>query len=40
MSYGYQAFKGTPRLVYRVDAETGEEQLVRGVEMVGTPSPA
>jgi hypothetical protein len=37
MSYGYQAFKGTPRLVYRVNAETGEEQLVRGVEMVGTP---
>jgi predicted Zn-dependent protease len=36
-SYGYQAFKGTPRLVYRVDAETGAEQLVRGVEMVGTP---
>lgn len=36
-SYGYQAFKGTPRLVYRVDAETGKEQLVRGVELVGTP---
>jgi hypothetical protein len=37
MSHGYQAFKGTPRMVYRVDAVTGEEQLVRGVEMVGTP---
>jgi hypothetical protein len=37
MSYGYQAFKGTPRLVYRVDARTGEEELVRGVELVGTP---
>ena len=36
-SYGYQAFKGTPRLVYRVDARTGEEELVRGVELVGTP---
>ncbi len=36
-SYGYQAFKGTPRMVYRVDAQTGEETLVRGVEMVGTP---
>ena len=36
-SYGYQAFKGTPRLVYRVDARTGAETLVRGVEMVGTP---
>ncbi len=35
--YGYQAFKGTPRMVYRVDAKTGEETLVRGVEMVGTP---
>jgi TldD protein len=37
MSYGYQAFKGTPRLVYRVDVETGKEELVRGVELVGTP---
>jgi len=36
-SYGYQAFKGIPRLVYRVDAKTGKEELVRGVEMVGTP---
>jgi TldD protein len=36
-SYGYQAFKGTPRMVYRVAAETGKETLVRGVEMVGTP---
>jgi predicted Zn-dependent protease len=36
-SYGYQAFKGTPRLVYRVDASTGKEELVRGVELVGTP---
>lgn len=36
-TYGFQAFKGVPRMVYRVDAETGEEQLVRGVEMVGTP---
>lgn len=37
MSFGYQAFKGTPRLVYRVDANTGAEELVRGVELVGTP---
>ncbi len=36
-SYGYQAFKGTPRLVYRVDATTGKEELVRGVELIGTP---
>ena len=35
--YGYQAFKGQPRLVYRVDATTGAEELVRGVEVVGTP---
>jgi len=36
-SYAYQAFKGQPRLVYKVDAKTGEETLVRGVEIVGTP---
>jgi predicted Zn-dependent protease len=36
-NYGFQAFKGQPRLVYRVDAKTGQETLVRGVEMVGTP---
>jgi predicted Zn-dependent protease len=35
--YAYQAFQGQPRLVYRVDARTGEETLVRGVEIVGTP---
>ena len=35
--YAYQAFKGQPRLVYRVDATTGAETLVRGVEIVGTP---
>lgn len=36
-SYGYQAFKGMPRMVFRVDVNTGEESLVRGVEMIGTP---
>ena len=36
-SWGYQAFRGTPRLVWRVDVETGKEELVRGVELVGTP---
>jgi predicted Zn-dependent protease len=36
-SWGYQAFKGTPRLVYRVDASSGAETLVRGVELIGTP---
>src|SRR5438128_4279220 len=35
--HAYQAFKGQPRLVYKVDATTGEETLVRGVEIVGTP---
>jgi TldD protein len=35
--YAYQAFKGQPRLVYKIDAKTGEETLVRGVEIVGTP---
>jgi predicted Zn-dependent protease len=37
MSFGYQAFKGTPRLAYRVDVATGRQELVRGVELVGTP---
>jgi TldD protein len=36
-SYGYQAFKGGARMVYKVDAKTGAESLVRGVEIVGTP---
>lgn len=36
-SYGYQAFKGIPRMVYRVDVRDGKETLVRGVEIVGTP---
>lgn len=35
--YGYQAFKGSPRLLYKVDPETGAETLVRGAELVGTP---
>ena len=35
--YAYQAFKGQPRLVYKVDAKTGAVTLVRGVEIVGTP---
>lgn len=36
-SFGYQAFKGVPRMVYRVDVRDGKETLVRGVEIVGTP---
>lgn len=35
--YGYQAFKGSPRLIYKVDPSTGAETLVRGAELVGTP---
>lgn len=35
--YGYQAFKGSPRLIYKVDPATGKETLVRGAELVGTP---
>jgi TldD protein len=36
-TFGYQAFKGMPRMVYRVDVRDGKESLVRGVEIVGTP---
>src|SRR5205814_6342212 len=36
-TYDFQAFKGMSRIVYRVDAQTGKEELVRGVEFVGTP---
>ncbi|HEY0714095.1 MAG TPA: metallopeptidase TldD-related protein, partial [Polyangia bacterium] len=36
-TYDFQAFKGMPRIVYKVDAKTGNETLVRGVEFVGTP---
>src|SRR5258708_40215931 len=36
-SFGYQAFKGVPRMVFRVDVRDGKETLVRGVEIVGTP---
>lgn len=35
--YGYQAFKGASRMIYKVDPKTGKETLVRGAEMVGTP---
>lgn len=36
-NFGTQSFRGQPTMVYRVDAKTGQETLVRGVEMVGTP---
>jgi predicted Zn-dependent protease len=35
-TWGYQAYKGIPELVYRVFPD-GREELVRGVEIVGTP---
>jgi len=35
--YNFQAFASRPVLLYRVDAQTGAEELVRGVELVGTP---
>ncbi|MGH7807297.1 MAG: TldD/PmbA family protein [Thermodesulfobacteriota bacterium] len=36
-SYDFQAFKATPLVVYKVDPNTGNETLVRGIEVVGTP---
>ena len=36
-AFGYQAFKGVPRMAFRVDVKDGSETLVRGIEMVGTP---
>jgi predicted Zn-dependent protease len=35
--YGFQAFKGTPVLVYKIYAKDGRKELVRGVDIVGTP---
>jgi len=35
--FNFQAFANRPTLLYRVDAQTGKEELVRGVELVGTP---
>lgn len=32
-----QTLEVRPRLIYRIDAKTGERTLVRGVKMVGTP---
>jgi predicted Zn-dependent protease len=36
-SYNFQAFRGTPLVLYKVDPETGEETPVRDIEIVGTP---
>lgn len=35
--HGFQAFRQRPILLYQVRADTGEEILVRGLEIVGTP---
>ncbi len=36
-TWGYQAFRDIPSIMWSVDPDSGEETLVRGVEMVGTP---
>lgn len=33
----FQAFMNMPQLIYKVDPDTGEETLVRGASLVGTP---
>ncbi|MCK6510284.1 metallopeptidase TldD-related protein [Myxococcota bacterium] len=36
-TYDIQSFKNRPNLVLRIDAKTGEQTLVKGLEMIGTP---
>ena len=36
-SYDFQSFKGEPTRVWRVDARSGREELVRDVAFIGTP---
>lgn len=36
-TYGIQSFKNRPIVVYRVDAKTGKQTLLKGLEMIGTP---
>jgi predicted Zn-dependent protease len=36
-SFSFQAFRNRPTLIYKIDASTGKETLVRGAEIVGTP---
>jgi len=36
-SYDFQAFKGEPERIFRVDAKTGKKKLVRGLDFIGTP---
>ena len=35
--FGFQAFKGVPLLVYKIFTEDRHKELVRGVDIVGTP---
>lgn len=36
-TYGIQSFKNRPIVIYKVDAKTGKQTLVKGLEMIGTP---
>jgi TldD protein len=36
-SFNFQAFRGTPLVLYKVDPKTGKETSVRDIEIVGTP---
>lgn len=35
--YSFQAFKCSPKMVYKVNLDSGKKTLVRGVDFVGTP---
>lgn len=35
--YSFQAFSGSPKLMYKIDLDSGREKPVRGVEFIGTP---
>ncbi len=36
-TYDYEAFLGRPKLVYKLNVNDGTRELVRGVNIVGTP---
>lgn len=35
--YNFQAFKGQPTMVYKLEPDSGKEILVRGADFIGTP---
>lgn len=35
--YSFQAFSGAPKMIYKVNLDSGKESLIRGVEFIGTP---